>query len=116
MPYSCSFRIGPTGGGRFARSTLGSADSWASVFQDFGTQCDSVQLPETVSSILLVFEIRDGPDRFEFFVRSRSHSKARSENMSCVQRQVQFPSGCPGMFIRASVPRFSKSCNGAIAT
>lgn len=34
--------------------------------------------------------------------------------MSSVQRQHQLLSGRPGMFIRDSLPRFTKSCSGAI--
>src|SRR5215469_11598954 len=57
-----------------------------------------------------------GLNRFEFLVKSRSHLKARSESISSVLRQDQLPSARPGMFIRASLPRFSKSCSGAIAS
>src|SRR5882724_556204 len=53
--------------------------------------------------------------RFELFVKSRSHSKAALDNMSSVARQRQLPSARPGTFIRASLPRLSRSCNGAIA-
>ena len=53
-------------------------------------------------------------NRFECFVRSRSQSNALSESISSVLRQRQLPSARPGTFIRASLPRFSKSCNGAI--
>jgi len=54
-------------------------------------------------------------DRFEFFVKSRSHSKAESDSISSVQRQRQLPSATPGTFIRASLPKFSKSCSGEMA-
>lgn len=36
--------------------------------------------------------------------------------MFSVQRQRQLPTAVPGTFIRPSTPRFSKSCNGAIAS
>jgi len=36
--------------------------------------------------------------------------------MLSVDRQRQFPSDRPGTFIRASLPRFSKSCSGLIAS
>src|SRR5215471_965389 len=55
-------------------------------------------------------------NRLESLVKSRSHSKGRLENIFSVLRQRQLPSARPGTFIRASFPRFSKSCNGAIAS
>src|SRR5262245_311408 len=54
--------------------------------------------------------------RFELLVNSRSESKAGTDNISSVARQVQLPSGRPGTFIRASRPRLSRSCRGAIAS
>src|SRR2546429_3713186 len=36
--------------------------------------------------------------------------------MSSVERHRQFPSARPGVFIRASLPRFSKSGSGAMAS
>src|SRR5437660_1923223 len=54
--------------------------------------------------------------RFALFVRSPSHSKARSNSISSVKRQRQLPSGWPGTFIRPSLPRFNTSWRGAIAT
>ena len=36
--------------------------------------------------------------------------------MSSVHLQHQLPSRLPGTFIRASLPRLSRSCNGAIAS
>jgi hypothetical protein len=56
------------------------------------------------------------PERFEVFVKSRTHSIAVEDNMSSGQRQRQLPAARPGTFIRASVPRLSTSCSGAIAS
>jgi hypothetical protein len=55
------------------------------------------------------------PARFELLVNSRSEWKAGADNISSVQRQLQLPSGRPGTFIRASGPRLSRSCRGAMA-
>src|SRR4029077_4075731 len=72
------------------------------------------QFRDTAARVFPVCKLREDPSRFEFFVRLRSHSNALSDNMFSEERQRQLPSGRPGMFIRASFPRFSKSCSGAI--
>src|SRR6516165_555132 len=54
--------------------------------------------------------------RFEAAVRSRSRSKSVGSSISLVVRQHQFPSEEPGVFIRASAPRLSTSCRGAMAS
>src|SRR5262249_9793315 len=54
-------------------------------------------------------------DRFELSVSVRSHSKLGDASISSVHRQPQLPPGRPGTFIRAALPRLSRSCNGAIA-
>src|SRR5208282_1148605 len=53
--------------------------------------------------------------RFEVFVKLCSHWKAAGVSMSSVHRQRQLPSARPGRFIRASLPRLRRSCNGVIA-
>src|SRR6266566_9624203 len=53
--------------------------------------------------------------RLEALVRSRNDSKADADNIASVERHRQFPSVRPGTFMRASAPRFSKSCKGVIA-
>ena len=55
-------------------------------------------------------------NRFDAFVRSRTCSTVALKSSSSVQRQRQLPSARPGTFIRASVPRLSTSCSGAIAS
>jgi len=48
-------------------------------------------------------------------IKSRKRSQTGVDNISSVQRQRQLPSTLPGKFMRASAPRLSRSCNGAIA-
>src|SRR5215813_15063889 len=66
--------------------------------------------------MLPVSELRRMLDRVDLFVKSRKRSKAGVDNISSVERQRQLFSGLPGTFIRASLPRLSRSCNGAIAS
>ena len=54
--------------------------------------------------------------RFEVAVKFRSHSKVEPFSKSSGARQLQFPVEEPGRFVRDSDPKFSKSCNGVIAT
>ena len=54
--------------------------------------------------------------RFETNVRLRSQSKAAGVSIAGVHRQRQLPSASPGRFMRASLPRLSTSCKGAIAS
>src|SRR5215469_7201936 len=54
--------------------------------------------------------------RFEAAVKSLNGSKTVAFSMSLVVRQHQFPSEEPGVFIRASAPRFSRSCRGTMAS
>src|SRR6516225_5170899 len=61
-----------------------------------------------------VADLEPTGSRPEVFVRSRSPWKADGDSMSSVQRQRQLPLARPGTFIRASAPKLSKSCNGAI--
>jgi hypothetical protein len=61
--------------------------------------------------------VRDSKNvRFEVFVKSCSHWKAAGVSTSSAHRQRQFPSSRPGTFIRASFPRWRRSCKGAIAS
>jgi hypothetical protein len=53
--------------------------------------------------------------RFELVVNSNRECKAEPESISSVQRHAQLPSARPGTFIRASAPRLSRSCSGAMA-
>ena len=69
-----------------------------------------VIVAESTLTVLVV-----AADRLELFVRSRKRPKAESDNICSVQRQRQLPLARPGTFIRASCPKFSKSCSGAIA-
>ena len=55
-------------------------------------------------------------DRFALLVRVAQPFEGRIRQHLLVQRQRQLPSGRPGTFIRASSPRFNKSCSGAIAS
>src|SRR6516165_464693 len=54
--------------------------------------------------------------RFDDVVKPRKRSKTGVDNISSVQRQHQLHSTLPGTFMRASAPRLSRSCNGAIAS
>src|SRR5258707_4362728 len=54
--------------------------------------------------------------RSDVIVNPRKRSKTGADNISSVQRQRQLPSVLPGRVIRASAPRLSKSCNGAMAS
>jgi hypothetical protein len=57
------------------------------------------------------------PDaRFAADVTSCSDCQTAGVNMASVQRQRQLPSVRPGWFMRASSPRFSRSCSGAMAS
>src|ERR1700746_399336 len=58
----------------------------------------------------------DTRKRLEDAVRSLSCWKTRVFSWSSVKRQHQFASTEPGMFIRASEPRVSKPCKGAIGS
>src|SRR6516164_660619 len=54
--------------------------------------------------------------RFDDVVKPRKRSQTGVDNISSVQRQRQLPSTLPGRFIRASAPKLSRSCKGAIAS
>ena len=54
--------------------------------------------------------------RFEALSSPAASRRPESEIISSVQRQVQLPSARPGTFIRASGPRLSRSCRGAMAS
>jgi hypothetical protein len=89
-----------------------------------GLRLDSAQIiSEPISDISrLVEDVRHlreiaGPsERLELSVKSFSRLKARGDSMFSRTRQRQFPSALPGTFIRASLPRSSRSCNGGIAS
>ena len=71
-------------------------------------------------------EIREAPlsqrtvsasgSRLDLAVRSRNQANGLSVSISSVHRQRQFPPAQPGTFMRASRPRFNRSCNGAMAS
>src|SRR5215472_4395194 len=52
-------------------------------------------------------------ERFDNSVSSRNHRKAGDNSMSSGHRQRQFAPALPGMFMRLSAPRLSRSCSGA---
>src|SRR5262249_39070249 len=53
--------------------------------------------------------------RFVLLVSSARDCKYGPVSSSSVQRHAQLPSVRPGTFIRASAPRLSRSCSGAMA-
>ena len=53
---------------------------------------------------------------WQSLVKARSHSIAGADSRAWGQRQRQLPAVRPGTFIRASAPRLSTSCSGAIAS
>ncbi len=67
-------------------------------------------------TIFAVGKVCDRRKRLEDAVRSLSCCKTGVFSMSSVKRQHQFASAEPGKFIRASEPKLSKSCKGAIAS
>src|SRR5262249_19874827 len=54
--------------------------------------------------------------RPEARVSSCSDCSAAGASVAAVTRQRQFPCALPGWFMRASLPRLSTSCSGAIAS
>src|SRR5262249_18876775 len=83
-------------------SEVGSEDRWSqlnSVFYHFR-----------------VFPFHIHEWRLDDVVKPRKRSRIGVDNISSVQRQRQLPSTLPGRFMRASAPKLSRSCNGAIAS
>jgi hypothetical protein len=74
-----------------------------------------VQTHDASSTAFAIGEPGSVGKRFEAAVRSRSRSKSFGSSISFVVRQHPFPSQEPGVFIRASPPRLSTSCRGAMA-
>ena len=60
---------------------------------------------DTASTIFPVCGLRTAPDRFEFFVKSRSHSKAEFGQHVSVQRQRKLPSAQAENLHPTSLPR-----------
>ena len=60
--------------------------------------------------------LRSPAERFEVAVSARSHSKAESDSICSCSASASCPRALPGTFIRASFPRLSTSCSGAIAS